>query len=334
MGVELGPYAVLSRLGLRDETSTGTGRPPGFRRTLFSAVDTRSGVPVIVKLVPDPPPAALALARQRIDQLRTVRSSHVGAVNEALEIPEGLLIVSSPLPGSDLHSMLFRGHRFSPRTAFLIGAQLASGLGALHDRGVLHLDVKPSNIMAALLTDGVPHTWLIDLVPLHSQPEYTVDYASPTLLRGEPPDEGCDVYALGATMFVLLSGHLPFAPSTPEETIAAHLAGPPDIAPLCEVSLPQDAAELVISLMKAPVHTAWHWAGRLDAAAGALPESESPPRPSSVPSNAPLIAPGATPRRSRQTDTITAPEVVTPGSPGFAPASRCCLRKARRKSHR
>jgi serine/threonine protein kinase len=326
MGSELGPYVLLERLGLQRVTAAET----------FLGVNTRTGVPAVIKYVPNATSEAHQRAHQRVDALRTIDSPYLGGLIEAFAIGPGFLIAAVPLPGGDLRSRLDRGERPSPYTAFAIAAQVAWALAAMHEADLVHLDVKPSNVMVAFREDGSPHAWLIDLVPLGPGPEFTLDYAAPTLLRGEPGNASCDIYALGAMLFELVTGRVPYPCDTPDATIAAHLAGPPDGGPLLAAGLSESSIELVIRLMTDPLHAAWV-AGLLHEMLGELPshveEDIVPPAPrldwaadtmagyidydygQPLPSPAPPTAPVATPPPRNDADpgrTVDSPTAAPP----------------------
>jgi serine/threonine-protein kinase len=113
--------------------------------------------------------------------------------------------------------------------------QIASGLDALHSSGVVHRDVKPSNIML----DENGDAWLTDF-GLAKGPEYTLltkagqvmgtlDYIAPELIKGQPASAASDLYALGCTVFEAIAGEPPFAKKSVFQIAMAHLQDePPD----------------------------------------------------------------------------------------------------------
>jgi len=100
-----------------------------------------------------------------------------------------------------------------------IGAQIAGGLRAAHQRGFLHRDIKPGNIL--FNDEGVPK--LVDFGLARGQPEAAAEagqaggmvwgtpyYIAPEKLRGQSEDFRSDMYSLGATLFHALAGRPPF----------------------------------------------------------------------------------------------------------------------------
>ena len=122
--------------------------------------------------------------------------------------------------------------------AVAIIAAVASALDYAHGRGMLHRDVKPSNILVsegpfheqriALADFGIARA-IDDMVGLTSTNFAigTVEYAAPEQLRGRAIDTRADQYALAATAFQLLTGSPPFTGSSPVEVISQHLTEPP-----------------------------------------------------------------------------------------------------------
>ncbi len=95
--------------------------------------------------------------------------------------------------------------------------QVVDGLRHMHDSGVIHGDIKPSN----LLVDAQGRPTLIDLgvatLTEDPDPDFrgTLGFAAPELLRGERPTPASDLYSLGATLYFCLTGKTPFTPDDP-----------------------------------------------------------------------------------------------------------------------
>ena len=116
-----------------------------------------------------------------------------------------------------------------------IVAEIASALDALHAAGLVHRDVKPSNILldeerGALLTDfGLAKRRDYSMLTAPGQMLGTLDYIAPEMLRGEEPGPSADLYALGCVVCECLSGKPPFGGLSMFEVGMAHLGdAPPD----------------------------------------------------------------------------------------------------------
>jgi len=131
--------------------------------------------------------------------------------------PQGVpFLVMELLDGQTLDSVVKRAPQTSldERVRWIIKA--AEGLGAAHERGIVHRDVKPSNLMLTrtgvkVLDFGVAKAAFDRNKELTGDNAVgTAQYMAPEQLMGEPVDPRCDVWALAVTLYRLLSGKLPF----------------------------------------------------------------------------------------------------------------------------
>jgi len=135
--------------------------------------------------------------------------------------------------GSDLGTLLRQRRTLPARDALVVVAQLAGALDAAHARGLVHRDVKPSNV----LLDTHGHVYLSDFglskrlaaaeATNTGQFAGTLDYLAPEQIRGEPLDGRADQYALACLLFECLTGVPPFRRDTEAETLWAHMQEPP-----------------------------------------------------------------------------------------------------------
>jgi serine/threonine protein kinase len=114
-----------------------------------------------------------------------------------------------------------------------IVAEIASALDALHAAGLVHRDVKPSNILldderGALLTDfGLAKSRDYSMLTAPGQMLGTLDYIAPEMLKGSEPGPSADLYALGCVVFECLAGTPPFGGRSMFEVGMAHLGDQP-----------------------------------------------------------------------------------------------------------
>ena len=158
---------------------------------------------------------------------------NVVPIHDAGEIDGQLYIVMRLVEGDDLKAVLREGP-LEPARAVRILEQIAGALDAAHARGLVHRDVKPSNV----LLDEREHAYLADFglsrylgdaaLPLGPAKSLgTADYVAPEQIRGEEVDGRADVYALGCMLYECLAGEPPFRRGTDAATLYAQLEEAP-----------------------------------------------------------------------------------------------------------
>jgi serine/threonine protein kinase len=231
-GATLGPYEIRGPIG-----AGGMGE-------VFRARDTRLGRDVALKILPTTFATDQHRLRRFEQEARAAASLNhpnivavydVGATNG---VP---YVVSELLEGQTLRQVL-RGGTLTTRKAVDYGAQIATGLGAAHEKGIIHRDIKPENIFVT--TDGRVKILDFGLAkvtdvepsdgtrPTMTQTDPgtivgTVGYMSPEQVRGEPVDPRTDVFSLGAVLYEMFSGERAFKKKSPLETVSAILNDDP-----------------------------------------------------------------------------------------------------------
>jgi YVTN family beta-propeller protein len=174
---------------------------------------------------------------------------NVVPIHDAGEIDGRLYIVMRLVEGSDLTAAL-RGGSLEPARTVTVLEQIAGALDAAHARGLVHRDVKPSNV----LLDEREHVYLADFglsrylgdaaLPLGATKSLgTADYVAPEQIRGEEVDGRADVYALGCMLYECLAGAPPFRRGTDAATLYAQLEEAPPVLPGLEGVLPKALAK-------------------------------------------------------------------------------------------
>ena len=170
---------------------------------------------------------------------RFVRESNAAASTEhpsivpvygAGESDGQLYLAMRFIEGVDLRALLEHEGTLSPERAALICAQVADALEAAHERGLVHRDVKPGNVLLdardrAYLSDfGLIRATRIDTeITKTGQFMGTVDYVAPEQIRGDEVDGRADVYSLGCVLYECLTGSPPFRRDSEVATMYAHL---------------------------------------------------------------------------------------------------------------
>jgi YVTN family beta-propeller protein len=170
--------------------------------------------------------------------------SNVVPVYDAGEADAGFYLAMRYVDGADLRAVLRREGALAPARAVEIVSQIADALDAAHAKGLVHRDVKPSNV----LIDERGHCYLADFGLTQSASDSgqvtdgsllgTVDYVAPEQIRGDEVAGGADVYALGGMLFECLTGEGPFRRASEVATLYAHLEEDPPSASARHSALP------------------------------------------------------------------------------------------------
>ena len=214
----------------------------GTNGTVFAAEHALIGSQVAIKLNRDSfaaSPSRSHLFLREARAMSRIRHASVVSIVDYGQIPDGrAYLVMERLDGESLEERLEEGGALSPVAALRYARAIAGALAAAHDCGVVHLDLKPSNvILLAGSTDLEPHVKLIDFGSalgsgdetrdIHSRVSGTPEYMSPERAVGEPADRRSDVYALGVLLYEMLSDNVPFRGDTSRDILLQHLRLPP-----------------------------------------------------------------------------------------------------------
>lgn len=224
---------------------------------VLSGVQRRLGRAVAIKQIPpqfahDPTVRRRFVAEARV--MAAIDHPHVVRVFDYIEHEHLCLLIMEYLPGGTV-AQRFAAHGFDAATAVAVALSCAAGLQAAHDHGVLHRDVKPSNLMfgaggAIKLTDfGIAKIVGGDetLVTKAGEIIGTPSYIAPEQVRGEELSPATDIYSLATMLYQLLSGVLPFPPAGSQlAALYAHAYEQP--IPLSEAAprIPEPIAAVVM----------------------------------------------------------------------------------------
>ena len=247
----------------------------GGMAVVFRAHDARLDRQVALKIL------APAFAADEAFRLRFIRESraaaavddpHIIPVFEAGEADGVLFIAMRYVRGGDVRSLLTQSGPLPPARVAEIISQVSSALDAAHERGLVHRDVKPANMLLdARAGSGRPdHVYLSDFglskgtlatSGLTGAGQFlgTVDYISPEQIEGKPVDGRADQYALACAAFELLTGVPPFRRDEAMAVMYAQLSQEPPTVTSRRPDLPPAVdAVFARALAKAPGD---RWAG-------------------------------------------------------------------------
>ncbi len=246
-------------LGYRIEELVGRGG----MGIVYRAYDLRLKRTVALKLVT--PELALderfteRFARET-ELTMALEHPNVIPIHDAGDVDGRLYLAMRLVEGTDLRALLAREGALEPARALAICGQVANALDAAHRKGLVHRDVKPSNV----LLDANEHVYLADFGLTRRLEEQgaqagegrsvgTPGYLAPEQIEGTQVDGRADVYSLGCVLFECLTGSVPFSRTSRLAAAWAHLEEEPPSARELGSNLPE-ALDAVIrkALAKEP----------------------------------------------------------------------------------
>jgi hypothetical protein len=209
-------------------------------------------------------------------------------IYEAGEVDDQPYLSMRWVAGGDLSQRLRGTAGLEPAIALDILGQVAAALDAAHERGVIHRDIKPGNV----LIEG-ERVWLTDFgagkdlgardtLTATGKWVGTVDYVAPELLDGKTATARSDVYSLGCLLFESLTGHVPFPRETDVATLWAHRFEPPPSTSELRSSLPHRLDDVLRRALAKEPDERPASAGELIRAARAATARVPPGRPTVV----------------------------------------------------
>lgn len=219
VGGRLGRYVLEEELGR------------GSMGTVYRA--TRDDGAVVALKLAAPELAADEIYRRRFEREGRIAASlshpHVVEVLEAGEEAGRPFLVSRLVDGRTLAERIDADGVLPDAEVVRVVSEVASALDALHERELLHRDVKPANVLlaagggAALADFGLARGAADTVLTQAGRVSGTVDYLAPEVIRGAPATAASDVYALGCLAYECVAGAAPFAGRTVADAILAHL---------------------------------------------------------------------------------------------------------------
>jgi len=242
IGSTLSRYKVLDRLG-----GGGAG-------VVYKAQDTKLERFVALKFLSSSRSGSEADKRRFLREARAASAldhPHICTVYEIDETPEGELFIAMAFcEGETLKQRIERGPLPIGQAADL-AAQIAGGLAAAHDKGIVHRDVKPANVMVS--SEGRVKIVDFGIAKLEDESRLTragtavgtVGYMAPEQIRGEAVDARTDVWALGLVLYEMLTGRPAFQGATEHELIRSLLSRDPEPMASVRTAVPADLERIV-----------------------------------------------------------------------------------------
>ena len=177
-------------------------------------------------------------------------------------------IVMELIDGITLMQYMKRKGALGWKEALHFSVQISKALEHAHEKGIVHRDIKPQNVM--ILRDGTIKVADFGIAALESAQEKksdqtvgSVHYIAPEQARGEAPDPRSDIYSLGVVMYEMLTGTRPYDGDTAEQIARQHIAGNPvppgDVNP----DIPDELERITLKAMSADINARYQTATEL-----------------------------------------------------------------------
>ena len=322
VGKSFGPYKVVDKIG------------EGGMAVVYKAYQESLGRYAAIKILR----SELArdeefVARFRREALAVAQLNHpnilhvydAGVANGVYYIAMGFV------DGGSLKDLIAQGP-LDPAYAASVGAQLADALDYAHKQGIIHRDVKPSNVLMTrdgrpMLTDfGIAKALYESAALTRTGASIgTPEYMAPEQIQGQPVDGRTDIYSLGIVLYEMVTGWAPFSTPTPVATLYKQVNEPPPPLHQVNVNVPDWLEGVVTRALAKRPEGRYQQAGELAAAlrsrgVGGLPLAAAAPAAAAVTPAPAEARPAAKTAGSRQPGAAMAASTPTP-APVAKPAT-------------
>ncbi|MCJ7823427.1 MAG: serine/threonine protein kinase, partial [Anaerolineales bacterium] len=243
---QLGKYFLVRKIG------------SGGMSAVYKAIDQETEKAVAIKVLPpglDNVENFQARFEREAEILMRLRHPHIVPFID-FGVEEGIFYIVMPLMEIGTLRERIRKGPIRPEEGANIIRQIAEALQFAHDAGMVHRDVKPSNI----LMDSEGNAWLSDFGTAHvtdatasltgSSVIGTPQYMAPEQARGEPVSAKTDVYALGVMLYQMCTGQLPFDADTPLAIAMKHTTEPLPRPTTINPNIPVEVGKVLIRALE------------------------------------------------------------------------------------
>lgn len=214
----------------------------GGMARVYQGTHTKTGAKLAVKVIQMPATGGKDLQARCLNEARAtmdIQSNNVVRAFDVGSLPTGqLYIVMEYLVGMDLDALIASDGPLPWSRVAYVAIQICNGLAAAHRLGIIHRDIKPQNCFHIAIDGQDDQIKIIDFGVARDSTSTvgitqegfllgTPEYTAPELVKGESKaNERTDIYALGVTLYKLLTGTVPYRGQDAQETLARHVRDP------------------------------------------------------------------------------------------------------------
>ncbi len=261
----------------------------GGMGNVYKAIDKRLGRVVAFKIL-DASSDEEAIKRFYMEAQAMKELDHQNIVHvfDFGQEKNQLFIAMTYVEGTNLAEILHNKEQLSFEAIEVIIRQIARGLLSAHNKGIVHRDVKPSNIMLTrdnrvfIMDFGISYIQEMekDRLTRTGMTMGTPEYMSPEQCHGDNVTIQSDIYSMGVILFEMTCGRLPFEGNRPVEIALKHVQEQPPAPELFRKDMPPGLSQLILKCLKKKLNERFHDMQEfLDACDQVFPTEKTAPRP-------------------------------------------------------